>query len=246
MFGKDKAKKIIFKSQQEHSQFLTPIPKPASNIIPEWYKKEKNFSNGENSVNKSLKKLPGGIGTFKLCVPLIDTLTSGYVITLPADIAVANVSEDGSYLPSIHWKVDWDVLDAMNPEAHSNYPVPIGFSNHMFRWHFDFKIETPAGYSCWMMHPSHRWDLPFLTISGFVDTDKHPNSILFPFFIKECFEGIIKEGTPIAQIIPIKRENWKSEKKYSTAEDSFMLRNSTKINFIRTYKEKYWSRKKYE
>lgn len=244
MFNNNKTKKIFFKAQQEHSQFLSPIPKPASNIIPEWYKKEKNFSNGKNTMMSSLKD--PSVGTFKLCTPLTDTLTGGYLVTLPATIYVRNISENESYVPYISWKVEWPLLDSMEQETHNNYPVPVGFNSNMFRWFVDFKIETPAGYSCWIMHPSHRWDLPFLTINGFVDTDKFPNSLLLPFFIKEGFEGSIKEGTPIAQIIPIKRENWKSEKKDLTIDDSFMLRNSTKINFVRTYKEKYWSRKKYE
>jgi hypothetical protein len=244
MFNKNKTKKIIFKAQQEHARFLTPIPKPASNIIPEWYRKEKNFSNGSNDILNFIKNK--AVGTFKLCTPLTDTLTSGYLITLPATIYITNASKDNSYIPHISWSVDWQVSDSMNKETHTNYPIPAGFNSNIFRWSFDFKTETPPGYSCWIMHPSHRWDLPFLTINGFVDTDKHPNSILLPFFIKEGFEGSIKEGTPIAQIIPIKRENWKSEKKDSTIEDSFMLKNSTKINFLRTYKERYWSRKKYE
>ena len=241
---KNNNKKIIFKAQQEHSQFLSSIPRPASTIIPDWYKKQKNFSNGENNLLKSMKT--PGLGTFKMCTPLVDTMTSGYLITLPADIFVKNVSDTEVYIPYISWKVEWPILDAIDEETHTNYPVPVGFNKKVFRWYFDFKIETPAGYSCWIMHPSHRWDLPFLTINGFVDTDKHPNSLLLPFFIAEGFEGIIKEGTPIAQIIPVKRENWKSEKKDLTIDDSFMLKNATKINYIRTYKEKYWSRKKYE
>jgi hypothetical protein len=244
VFNKNKTNKIIFKAQREHSQFLSPIPKPASNIIPDWYKKEKNYSNGYNSLSNSIK-FPS-VGTFKLCTPLVDTLTSGYLITLPASIYVTNVSKDDKYLPYVNWNVEWPLLDSIEQETHTNYPVPVGFSDSMFRWCFDFKIETPSGYSCWITHPSHRWDLPFLTINGFVDTDKHPNRLLLPFFIREGFEGLIKEGTPIAQIIPIKRENWKSEKKDLTADDSFMIQNATKINFVRTYKDKYWSRKKYE
>lgn len=244
MFGKDKNPVIIFKAVSEHSQFLTPMPKPSSNIIPEWYKKQKNFSNGENNFLKSTKSQ--NVATFKMCLPFVDTLTSGYTITLPADILIKNVSEDDKYIPLISWGVDWQVVDHLEPMAAENYPTPIGFSKEIFRWFFDFKIITPNGYSCWITHPSHRWDLPFLTMNGFVDTDKHPNNLLLPFFIKEGFEGIIPEGTPIAQIIPIKREHWKSKKMDQTVEDSFMLKNATKIKLIKTYREKYWSKKKYE
>jgi hypothetical protein len=244
MFKKNNSKKIIFKAQREHSQFLSPIPKPASNVIPDWYKKQKNFSNGENNILKAIKT--PAVGTFKMCTPLVDTLTSGYLITLPADVLVTNVSDTGGYTPYISWRVEWAVLDSIEKDTHTNYPIPTGFNSQVFRWYFDFKIKTPSGYSCWITHPAHRWDLPFITMNGFVDTDKHPNSLLLPFFIREGFEGIIEEGTPIAQIIPLKRENWKSEKQDLGPEDNFMINNATKTKYVRGYKEKFWSRKNYE
>ncbi len=245
MFNKkNNKKKIIFTAQEEHAQFLTPTPKPASNIIPEWYRKQKSFTNGTNNHLKSLTS--DVFATYKLCVPFIDTLTSGYLITLPASIIVQNVSIDGTYEPRIIWEVGWDVLDAIEKSTYPDYPTPTGFSSVIFRWHSGFIIETPPGYSSWITHPSHRWDLPFLTMNGFIDTDKHPNSILLPFFIKDGFEGIINEGTPIAQIIPIKRDIWQSEKKDLSNKEIFLKRNAAKIDYIRTYRNRYWSKKKYE
>jgi hypothetical protein len=245
MFNKNNIKKIIFKAHEEHAQIVTPMPRPMTSVIPEWYKKQKNFSNGENNPIKAMGRISSE-GTYKLCVPLIDTLTSGYVFTLPASILVQNSATDGTYAPHVTWQVGWKVLDSMQPKTHSGYPTPAGFSSFIFRWYTDFKIKTPAGYSCWITHPSHRWDLPFLTINGFVDTDKHPNSLLLPFFIKEGFEGIIEEGTPIAQIIPFKRDNWKSEKEELSHEVFFIKQNAAKIDYVRTYKKRYWTRKKYE
>jgi hypothetical protein len=244
MFNKNKTNKIIFKAFSEHSEFLTDMPKPASNIVPDWYKKEKNFSNGKNNFLDSLNS--NVVGTYKLCVPLIDTMTSGYLITLPADIVVRNDGTNGNYVPMVTWLVDWEILDHLETNAALSYPTPQGFNKEIFRWSFDFQTITPDGYSCWITHPSHRWDLPFLTINGFVDTDKHPSDLRLPFFFKEGFVGVIPEGTPVAQLIPIKRENWKSEKGNLDPQWKFIKRNSNKIRFIRTYKDKYWSRKKYE
>ena len=98
----------------------------------------------------------------------------------------------------------------------------------------------------WITHPSHRYDLPFTTINGFVDTDLYPNRLVLPFFIKDGFEGIIKEGTPIAQIIPIKRDNWKSIENNFSNQESLNMENYPKINLLRTYKNKYWSKKNYD
>ena len=95
------------------------------------------------------------------------------------------------------------------------------------------------------MHPSQRHDLPFFTLTAIVDTDKFPNKLHLPFFIKEGFEGIIEAGTPIAQIIPIKRDVWKSEKKSFQEKTHILYNNAMQINFIRAYKNKIWSRKVY-
>ena len=45
---------------------------------------------------------------------------------------------------------------------------------------------------------------------GIVDTDTYKASVNFPFVLNEpdTFEGLIPAGTPIAQVIPFKRESW--------------------------------------
>jgi len=45
---------------------------------------------------------------------------------------------------------------------------------------------------------------------GIVDTDKYFAPVNFPFVINDPkFEGLIPKGTPIAQVIPFKRDGWK-------------------------------------
>jgi len=239
-----KHKNIIFQPTLEKIEALTVAPQPAYMHIPDWYKKQKLFSGNESNFLKAFKK-PNFSKTYKMCTPLVDSLTSGYIITLAADIIVTNVGEH-SYVPQINWNVSWNILDGQPTDVLGNYPVPSGYYPAMFRWHPEWFIETPSGYSLWVTHPSHRNDLPFFTLNAFVDTDKHPNALLFPFFIKEGFEGIIEKGTPIVQIIPIKRDSWISKirsfdiKKAISSIDNVMLKVS------RVYKHNYWSRKKYE
>jgi hypothetical protein len=65
-----------------------------------------------------------------------------------------------------------------------------------------------------------------------------------PFFIKEGFEGIIKAGTPIFQIIPFMREQWTMELNENLLEECDTRNNKYKENNF--YKKYYWDRKQYE
>jgi hypothetical protein len=44
-----------------------------------------------------------------------------------------------------------------------------------------------------------------------MDSDNFSLGGQIPFFLQKDFTGIIPAGTPIAQLIPIKRDSWKSE-----------------------------------
>ena len=49
----------------------------------------------------------------------------------------------------------------------------------------------------------------FRILPGIVDTDDSYSPVNFPMVINDPdFEGLIPKGTPIAQVIPFKRESW--------------------------------------
>jgi hypothetical protein len=241
----NKNKTIFFQASTEKAELLTDHPTPGYLHIPSWFKKQKLFSNNENSYMKAIKK-SDFVKTFKLCTPLVDSISSGYMMTLPADIVVTNTSNDGGYLPNITWSVSWVIVDAQDVGVMGGYPIPTGYYPQMFRWHPDWIIKTPAGYSLWVTHPSHRHDLPFLTLNSFVDTDSHPNEIMFPFFIKYGFEGIIEKGTPIVQVIPVKRDSWKTNLKKFDIKRSIIGFDNVNLKLSRVYKNSYWFKKRYD
>ena len=59
-------------------------------------------------------------------------------------------------------------------------------------------------------HPANRFDLPFTTLTGLVDCDRyHDNWIHFPAHWHDAnFSGVLPKGTPVAQCMPVKREDW--------------------------------------
>jgi len=238
----NKVQIVRFEPTENFVPTLIECPKSATNSVPEWYIKDPKFTTGKGKELDGLKA--GGMGTYKACTPLVDSITSGYIIKLSAAVLVTNVSSN-SYIPNIQWGVHWYPLEKKPSEALASYPTPKGHFNEFFRWITYWGIRTPNGYSSLITHPHHRYDLPFTTISGIVDTDKHPNSLELPFFIHEGFEGIIEAGTPIAQILPFKRESWDSEQLEFENKYKYNSMSATKLDFIRTYKNRYWSKKSY-
>jgi hypothetical protein len=180
------SKKIKFYSTA--TQYEVPVPRPAYKMIPEWF-----------------RKLPGVIDkmeTIKKCVPFLDTLTSGYILVLSADILVDDLG--------IQQISKIKMVESHNKEQLDGLQIPEEYNSIPFKWINLFTTKTPKGYSTMFMHPINRIDLPFYTLTGIVDTDAHPVPVNFPFFIKKDFRGIIPAGTPIAQAFPFKRENWES------------------------------------
>jgi hypothetical protein len=214
-------KKIKFVSTQPDLEI--PHPRPASRMVPEWYR----FS--EQSVE--------GVDTVKKCVPFLDSMISGYMITLPSDIYFSHGEiQEISKIGAIGSHRDGQL---------GNLKIPKEYHDVVFKWLNMFTLKTPKGYSTLFTHPANRIDLPFFTFSGVVDTDAFPLQVNFPFLIRKDFVGIIPAGTPIAQAIPFKREQWESEiedsKEYIEPAFAPTIHNPP----FKFYKRNFWKRKNY-
>jgi hypothetical protein len=236
-FKSNAPKKIRFKPINDGVYSNVLPPTNAASIVPEWFKKMEKF------IGKSNKPMtPDGQNnmTMKMCSPVIDSMTMGYFIRLSCDVMVSN---DLSYAKfTAH--VPWAVVGQHNQNQIGEYPVPESFESASYIWQGQWGVETPAGYSALYIHPVNRHDLPFYTMTGVIDSDMFSKAVSLPFFIKKGFEGIIPEGTPIAQVIPIKRDQWVSEKsKYDVSTEIQNISLVKKI--MRGYKTLYWQKKNY-
>jgi hypothetical protein len=240
---------IKFIANSKRSKELDPQPKPATALLPKWFKETPKYDSvfgGTTSVLDFVKNRNGDAAyhmTFKMCQPFLDSMTSGYTLLLPATVIVTQMLQpDGTTKPRLDWNVGYDIADVQNNLVASRFPRPVGYSEDLFRWINNWKIKTPAGYSSLIIHPSYRNDLPFHTLTGLVDTDKHINPVILPFFIKEGYEGEIPVGTPIAQVIPFRRENWQSE---FSVEDNSLGIDKVKQTFQKAYRNLWWTKKSY-
>jgi hypothetical protein len=175
-------------------------PIPAEKNIPAWYKNMITYYDKSNAKEKRESQ------TIKRCMPVFDAFTAGYLIVTHTAI---NISYDEN--KGLH--IDWanDTLDAVTFHgAHQlvgyrGLDLPTGAPKLRNPW----GIKTPKGYSCYFMPPAHREKTGIRILEGYVDTDTYNNSVQFPFLIDEGFEGEIPAGTPIAQVIPFKRDSFK-------------------------------------
>jgi hypothetical protein len=198
-------KKIRFTPAKEEWAGIFDAPVPIKTMLPEWYKRQNKYTFGEKSYSDY--GLPNH--TIKGCMPVFDLLTSGYLITLPADVKF-QLQENG--LMSTAWSTNAIKMIESHPvEQYNEFKIDDSFYPLGFKFINPWVVKTPPGYSCLFMTPSYNDELPFYILPAIVDTDKHPISVNFPFFIKKDFEGIIPMGTPLVQIIPFKRDDWKSE-----------------------------------
>ena len=201
-----RSKTITFQPFDDYVEASQSPPVSASECLPDWYKKLPRYVNRSDKPIKSL-----GQKDLKTCVPFRDAMITGYMILLPADIEVcieANGDVDVFHNPQLTFKVV-EKRGALT-EQNQGYgmPNPIGTVPIMFAWGALFGIGTSKSDSVLVTHPLNRNDLPFVTTSGIIDSGFFKVSGNIPFFIKEGFSGVIPKGTPIAQVIPFKRENW--------------------------------------
>lgn len=215
------------------------LPKPASSLIPDWYK------NMDSYINKEKKPLGDGTtsATIKRCMPVFDAITAGYIIESPADIWVS--IKNGTQW--FEWS-NFGLIDFHPIEQAPTYP---GSSNKKLtaypKWNNPWSIKTPKGYSTLFVQPFHRESV-FTIMPGVVDTDQYTPPVNFPFTVNDStFEGLIPKGTPIAQVIPFKRESWTMEqgvkKDLKTVSE---LRNKLNSKFFDRYKTMFWTRKEYK
>jgi hypothetical protein len=212
-------------------------PKPASKFIPDWYKNLDSYMNG--------KKVPTGDGnsaaTAKRCMPIFDVINAGYIIVSPADVYVSQ--RDGQAY--FEWS-NFGLIQFHPKEQAPDHPYRKG-AEAFPKWINHWSIKTPKGYSTMFIPPVHRESV-FSILPGIVDTDTYTAPVNFPFVLNDPkFEGLIPAGTPIAQVIPIKRDEWQmSFGAQVEFEEQQRVTNRLQTKFFDRYKSMFRQPKEYK
>tara|TARA_R110000782_G_scaffold225057_1_gene312011 strand:- start:78 stop:812 length:735 start_codon:yes stop_codon:yes gene_type:complete len=214
---------------------------PAVRALPEWYKKlarHYDFQVGVDRFDTIHPQL-----TVKTCPPFLDSMMTGYIIYTEQDLLV---DSDGEGQPVFYWKHGVDKIGAHEVKQIAPEQIPEGYSSKALKFQSPYRVITPRGYSLLFVHPLNRHELPFITLSGVVETDSYGVPVNFPFLVKENWRGVIPAGTPIVQVIPIKRESWTH--KFTLVDPKELARSFAILNskIQGVYKKLFWVRKDYK
>lgn len=225
---------IEFLCDEKYLDVFDP-PAPAARILPEYYRRMPSSISETPSFNDEGD--PGS--TMKKCMPILDSMTAGYLITLPTDVHVEG--KDGKRFV---WPADNFTAISSHPQGQfPGLPLPDGYdTTSAYKFHNPWQIVTPPGYSCLFVQPMWHYDLPFHVFPGVVDTDRHPVAVNFPFLMRRDFEGYLRKGMPVVQVIPFKRDEFEGSVGVRRGSDDRAW-SRAKLQFSNRYKEHFRSLK---
>lgn len=229
--------KIKFIPSCEDTQILIPPPEPSSMNLPDWYLRSETFD--YSNIKFDDDDRPARV--LKQCMPFLDSIRCGYVQKTWCDLIVTR-DDENVYVRQAPGPLMFSGRNRKNLPTGSNY------LDQEFVWVSPWMPKLPSGYSCLYVHPLNRFDLPFSTVSGIIDSDvfyHSPNGNM-PFYIEKNFTGIIPMGTPMYQMIPFKRDEWSS--KIEEYDNILIRKNHFAIvqNFFGSYKNNFWQKKRYK
>jgi hypothetical protein len=178
------------------SEDIFPRPYPANKEIPEWFK----------SMPSETEAQDAPVRTVKNCPPFLEAMACGYIIPLAADIRLA-LDSAGAF----HGECTYANLVVMHKPAQSKGAPFEGCP--VVKICNPWLIRTPPGYSTLFLPPVNRFHMPLIPLTGLVETDIFYREVNFPTIltIRPGTNVVLRRGTPLVQVIPIKRDEFQSE-----------------------------------
>lgn len=233
--------RITFIPSSDETDLVVPMPRPASAYLPEWYRKaEPGVGRGLFDHNGVMKR------SFKTCMPFGDAMRAGYIQETWCDIHISQEQNRLAY----NFSTTPSIMGHRDPDPDHVVPVSEAlWSPADLAWHTPWTPKTPRGWSILFCSPLNRFDLPFQVTAGIIDSDRffHTPGGQVPFVIRRGFSGLIPKGTPMYQMIPIRRqERWRASRQGSD-EQAFRKRHHEIVSqFTGAYRDKFWIPKRYE
>ena len=237
---------IKFNPTSELAAAIATPPRPASGYSPEWYKNLPAFFNKKPKITRDNPEKAHGAAdvTVKTCAPFSDSMHAGYIQETWQDIYFEVDGDQIKFTTSVESpRMIWQ-------REHAAFPPSEEFYHKEFVFHPPWTPEVPRGWSVLYLSPLNRPDLPFWFPSGLVDNDTFTHSLDesdIPFYVKKSVRtGVIPKGTPLYQMIPIKRESWQSSLEAFDAVAQVRSGLMPRTKFWGGYKKIFWTKKEYK
>jgi len=232
------------------NQLMIP-PQPSKKVIPHWFKKMGPYST-DGEKDEFGKKLE----TVKKCIPFLDAMGAGYTLLTHIDMQITLNEQNEVKLIYLDDKHKEDTLYFNPIETHPKPQVKGSpFEDFkILKYISPWRIKTPPGYSLLFVPPMNQFELSYIPICGWVDSDIYEGVVNFPFIMPALNVGTqinIPAGSPFVQIIPVKREEWtadinlltgQQEQKHNAQRAKMMVSPETREDF---YRNNTWEKKKY-
>jgi hypothetical protein len=231
---------IKFVSAYPEISVAFPEPIPATKQVPNWYKNQPSYLDNNKDVFNGQMRL-----TVKKCQAVFDSMSAGYILRMPTDLYIDTTEDNMEFqLPSDALAYKARLLSTHTPEQISEMSIDDIYVKHILRIHPTWLVKTPKGYSSLFTQPMHQEPSPIFAVSAIIDTDNFLSDGHLSFFVKKGFKGILKQGTPLIQVIPFKRDDWEMtvDHQYDTKLIEAQ-RLSVRSTFQNGYKMKYWVKK---
>lgn len=236
---------IIFQPSSEEAQVVIKRPMPAKEYVPDWFKSIKPIDKGNPSFKENGMQINTNV---KMCMPFLDTFTTGYIQETWSDLYIdVSSNDDGNLIVDVAFPAGPEMVSYRHKTTEikiTDEYIPIEFI-----WLQHWVPILPKGYSMLYVHPLNRLDLPFMSLSGIVDNDLYNHELAgaYPFFLKKEFNRtIIPAGTPMYQMIPIKRNSWQSSSINFDLHESMRKKNFIRKKIFDGYRDLFWQKKDYK
>jgi hypothetical protein len=234
---------IEFKTDNVLAMDYPPVP--AKKMIPEWYKRMSDYCIPTEHLHDAKYYFDNDIESAKTirgCMPVLDYLTSGYIIRSHSQILITPEKLDEEN--KTFW---WKSSDThINNHATSQCPIKIDDMYHVYmKYDNCWRIKVPKGYSCLFYQPKFYLEDRYVLFPAIVDCDEFDGIVAFPGYVKARSSFYINPGDPIMAVFPFKREDWTSEIVKLSEEEG--KRPSKIRHYLHTrYKQLFHKKKSYK
>ncbi len=200
-FGPKKEDKIEWWTAIEGLENIAPV-QTSSHFIPDWWQKVPHWQDDEVKEANKTDNI-GNKGTVRRCPAIPEFMGMGFTVPLWCDVRI-EIFDDGS------WK--WNSpakefhFDSHGPSQFHDWVPKHARPTIILKPQCPWRVKTPPGISMLQLPMFWHFNPNFTVAPGVIWGDIHHEINQQMMFHKKGVFNL-QRGTPLAQYIPIRREN---------------------------------------